>query len=60
MHSHEQCSRCLQLYAYELEVRCVHCDAAGCQFCAVRVDAAWVCLACKEENADGRARDVES
>jgi hypothetical protein len=56
--AHEQCSSCLQLYAYEAEIRCVHCDAAGCQFCAVRVEREWVCVICKEEN-DGRSRDVE-
>jgi hypothetical protein len=57
--AHEQCSACLQLYVYELEVRCVVCDSAGCQFCAVRVDGAWTCVSCKEE-PDADARDVES
>jgi hypothetical protein len=55
----EQCTSCLQLYAYELEVRCVLCDAAACEFCAVRVEGRWHCLTCKEEG-DGGARDVES
>jgi hypothetical protein len=59
-HSHEQCSSCLQLYAYETEVRCAHCDAAGCEFCAVRVEQVWYCVDCKEEIAHVGTRDVES
>jgi hypothetical protein len=58
-HAHEQCSSCLQIYAYELEVRCMHCDGAACQFCAVRIASQWICLGCKEES-DGGSRDVES
>jgi len=57
--AHEQCSSCLQLYAYEYEVRCVQCDGAACQFCAVRVEGEWICLGCKE-TTDAGSRDVES
>jgi hypothetical protein len=59
IHAHEQCSSCLQSYSYELEVRCVRCDGAACQFCAVRVVSEWICLGCKEGSDDG-SRDVES
>jgi hypothetical protein len=31
----ERCPRCLQLYAYEVEYRCVDCDGPLCPFCAV-------------------------
>ena len=62
---HEQCGSCFQLYAYELEVRCVRCDGAACPFCMVRVSAEWVCAACTEEEGDeevtnGGSRHVES
>jgi hypothetical protein len=58
--AHEQCHSCLQLYVYDFEVRCIRCDAAGCQFCAVRVEGEWICLGCKqEEETDGGSRDVE-
>lgn len=33
----EVCERCLQCYAYEIEVRCVACDAALCPHCALTV-----------------------
>jgi hypothetical protein len=33
----ESCPRCLQTYAYEVEVRCVECDGPLCPHCAVRV-----------------------
>ena len=31
----ERCPRCLQLYAYEVEFRCVDCDGPLCPFCVV-------------------------
>lgn len=33
----ERCPRCLQLFAYEVEYRCVECDGPLCPFCAVSV-----------------------
>lgn len=57
--ANEQCSSCLQLYAYELQVWCIHCDGAACPFCAVRVASEWICVGCKEDS-DAGARDVES
>jgi len=30
----EQCEACDQRYAYEVEVRCIDCDAALCPLCA--------------------------
>jgi hypothetical protein len=30
----EQCEACEQHYAYDVEVRCVDCDAALCPLCA--------------------------
>jgi hypothetical protein len=55
----EQCSHCLQVYAYELEVRCTRCDGAACPFCLTRIDAEWVCVVCTEET-DADEGDVES
>jgi hypothetical protein len=31
----ERCPRCHQLYAYELEYRCVDCDGPLCPLCGV-------------------------
>lgn len=47
----EICEHCLQGYAYEVEVRCVACDAALCPHCAVVVRAtrASYCPGCEEE-----------
>ena len=33
----ERCPRCLQLFAYEAEYRCIDCDGPLCPFCAVTV-----------------------
>lgn len=33
----EQCEFCLRRYVYEVEVRCVACDAPVCPLCVVRV-----------------------
>lgn len=47
----EQCERCLQRYAYEIEVRCVACDAPLCPHCAVVVmeTRESFCPGCEEE-----------
>ena len=47
----EQCERCLNRYAYEVEVRCVACDGALCPLCAVTVRETResFCPECKEE-----------
>lgn len=46
----EVCEHCLQRYAYEVEVRCVACDAALCPHCAVVVRATResYCPGCEE------------
>lgn len=47
----EQCPVCLQRYAYEVEYRCVDCDAPVCPFCVVavrRTGRAW-CPGCAPE-----------
>ena len=54
----EQCPACLQLYVYELEVRCARCDEPACPFCAIEARV-WICHSCVEEEDDVRARDVE-
>jgi hypothetical protein len=55
--AHEQCPSCLQLYVYELEVRCVHCDGPACQFCAVRVAGVWICAPCNRPGGDMEERN---
>jgi hypothetical protein len=48
----ERCPVCLQLYAYEVQVRCVDCDGPLCPCCAVevRLDAvARRCPGCGDE-----------
>jgi hypothetical protein len=55
----EQCPDCLQLYAYELEIRCFDCDSPLCPFCVFRIDVDWFCLGCKESRY-ARPGDVES
>jgi hypothetical protein len=45
----EQCADCLQLYAFELEYRCVWCDGAICPLCVLRVTETWRCPGCAEE-----------
>jgi hypothetical protein len=36
-HANERCPACLQVYAYEVQVRCVDCDGPLCPLCAVEV-----------------------
>jgi hypothetical protein len=55
----EQCPDCLQLYAYEFELRCYDCDASLCPFCVFHMDAHWLCFGCKEAT-NARPGDVES
>lgn len=44
----ERCPVCLQLYAYEVEVRCAGCDAPLCPQCAVEVRASLVTRHCPD------------
>lgn len=48
----EVCEQCEQRYVYEVEVRCVDCDAPLCPICAVHVRArkAHVCASCGESD----------
>jgi hypothetical protein len=56
----EECAHCGQGYAYEVESRCVGCDAPLCPLCVVKEKAAAHCPGCvaKPEARDG-ARDLE-
>jgi len=51
----EECSVCLGLYTYELEVRCVDCDRPMCPVCAVSVrrTEVHVCFDCDGEEGAG-------
>lgn len=51
----EECSFCLGLYAYELQVRCADCDRPMCPVCAVSVRRREVriCFDCEEGEAGG-------
>ena len=51
----EECSVCLGLYAYEVEVRCVDCDRPMCPVCAVtlRRSEVHVCVDCGSEEEAG-------
>jgi hypothetical protein len=55
----ERCPRCLQLYAYEVETRCVDCDGPLCPFCVVSVTAVLAevpsarCRDCHDGEAEG-------
>jgi len=42
----EECAGCQATYAYEVEVRCVHCDEAMCPVCAVWVRRKSYCVGC--------------
>jgi hypothetical protein len=43
----EQCPHCQQLYAYELEIRCVECDEPGCPHCMQQqLERGIVCVVC--------------
>lgn len=46
----EVCEHCLQRYAYEVEVRCVACDAPLCPQCVIEVRATResYCPGCEE------------
>jgi hypothetical protein len=49
----ERCEHCGQTYAYELERRCVACDAPLCPFCVTTVHAEVHCPECCErENGE--------
>lgn len=48
LHGAERCEGCEQLYAYEVEVRCVDCDRAMCPFCVVTVRGEATCGACDD------------
>lgn len=49
----ESCESCGQAYAYEMELRCGHCDGALCPLCAVRVRELRLvlCVGCHEPGA---------
>lgn len=42
----EQCPDCDGTYAYEMEYRCVACDAPICPLCVVRVRRTVLCSGC--------------
>lgn len=42
----DHCPDCAQTYAYELEARCVDCDAPMCPFCVVMVRGHRRCPTC--------------
>jgi hypothetical protein len=42
----ETCPLCLQLYHFELEVRCPDCDRPRCPSCAQRLDVTVVGISC--------------
>lgn len=42
----EECAHCDHSYAYEAEVRCVHCDAPMCPMCVVRMGRRVFCPGC--------------
>ena len=44
----ERCPVCLQLYAYEVEVRCADCDGPLCPLCAVEVTVELVARRCPD------------
>ena len=44
----ERCPVCLQLYAYEVQVRCTDCDGPLCPQCAVEVRLEMVARRCPE------------
>jgi hypothetical protein len=44
----ERCPMCLQLHAYEVQVRCTDCDVPLCPMCAVEVTLDVVVRRCPE------------
>jgi hypothetical protein len=54
----EECPQCHQLYAYELEIRCIECDEPSCPHCMKHhVERGIVCVACEGcEPAEEAAR----
>jgi hypothetical protein len=44
----EDCPHCGQTYFYEVEARCLECDAPICPMCIVRVEQHPVCPDCQE------------
>ncbi|HXT20294.1 MAG TPA: hypothetical protein VN923_06065 [Thermoanaerobaculia bacterium] len=54
------CPHCLQLYHYELEVRCADCDGPLCPSCAARLSIEVVelhCPDCGDAERAGAASD---
>ena len=51
----ERCPACLQLYAYEVEVRCVDCDGPLCPLCVVEVRAEALLRRCPDCCGEGGA-----
>ena len=45
----EECPACGQAYAYEIEVRCVDCDAPLCPVCVTWVERRGFCAGCHAE-----------
>jgi len=48
----ERCRDCEALFHYELEIRCVDCDAPICPFCVVTER--WSCRGCVEAPTEER------
>jgi transcription elongation factor Elf1 len=48
----EECPHCGQLYAYEVEVRCVACDGPICPHCSVRSASMHYCPDCGASGGD--------
>jgi hypothetical protein len=42
------CPHCEQTYAYEVEARCLECDAPICPMCVVRVEKHLYCPDCRD------------
>jgi hypothetical protein len=48
----EECAHCGQLYACEVEVRCVECDGPMCPHCSVRSASLHYCPDCGASGAN--------
>jgi hypothetical protein len=54
----EECPHCGQLYVYEIEFRCTHCDGPGCPHCrVVHSEGHIVCPECVEASASKGGSD---